>query len=151
MLGWKEFCVTTSGIADAGVRLLADNDVVFLATVSATGRPRIHPFVPRIVQQRMVAFIMDSSPKIKDLHHRRQYSIHTLPGSEDEEFFASGEAVCCDTETRFRDVAAKAMGFATGVDEHHILFEFKFDRALHTQWLDFGTPKHRPKRSQWNL
>jgi hypothetical protein len=151
MLGWKEFSSAAPVIAEAGSRLLGLNEVAFLATVSATARPRIHPVVPRIVEERIVAFIMDSSPKLKDLQNRRQYSIHTLPGNEDEEFFASGEAVYCDTETRFRDAAANAMGFATGVDEHHILYEFRFDRALHTQWLDFGTPKHRPKRTHWSL
>lgn len=94
---------------------------------------------------------MDSSPKIKDLENRRQYAIHTLPGKEDEEFFVSGEAQYCDEEGQFRTKAAIPMGFATGVDEHHILYEFKFDRALWTQWLEFGTPNHRPKHTRWNL
>ena len=151
MIRWEEFELATPKIADAGKRLLSQNEVAFLATVSASGRPRIHPFVPRIVEDKLVAFIMDTSPKIKDLAERRQYSIHTMPGDEDEEFFASGCAEYCDLEVDFRNAATKAMGFATGVDEHHILYEFKFDRALWTQWLDFGTPKHRPKYTRWRL
>ncbi|MEM7016316.1 MAG: pyridoxamine 5'-phosphate oxidase family protein [Pseudomonadota bacterium] len=149
MLDWKAFALTSPQIADAGQRLLALNEVAFLATVSRAGRPRIHPFVPRIVNDRFVAFIMDSSPKIHDLKRHKQCSIHTLPGDEDEEFFISGEALYCDTESSFREEAARAMGFVTGVDEHHILFEFVFDRALWTQWLDFGTPQHRPQYTRW--
>ncbi len=151
MINWSQFEQEAPGIAEAGHRLLQLNEVAFLATVSAFGRPRIHPFVPRIIDGRLVAFIMDSSPKINDLRLRRQCSIHALPGREDEEFFISGEATECDSDSDFRDRAVRAMGFATGVDEHHILFEFRFDRALRTEWLDFGTPDHRPSYTRWRL
>lgn len=151
MIGWEEFEQVAPEIASAGTRLLALNEVAFLATVSATGRPRIHPFVPRVVRARLVAFVMDSSPKINDLNVRRQFAIHTLPGDEDEEFFVSGEAMHCDSETKLRNAAADAMGFAAGVDAHHILYEFRFDRALWTQWLDFNTPRHRPNYTHWRL
>lgn len=122
-----------------------------LATVSASGRPRLHPFVPRVVEGRFAAFIIDSSPKLRDLRSRRQFAMHTLPGEQDEEFFLSGEAVELDPASDFRDRAADAMGFVTGVDAHHVLFEFRFDRALHTEWLDFGTPDHRPRYLRWVL
>ena len=151
MIGWAEFERTVPEIAFAGIDLLKISGVAFLATVSATGRPRLHPFVPRVVEGKMVAFILDASPKITDLRHRKQYSIHTLPGVNDEEFYLSGESREIAGDPRLRKLATDAMGFATGVDEHHILFEFTFDRALHTTWLDFGTPNHRPKRSVWRL
>lgn len=149
MLDWKHFAAAAPEIAAAGVRLLALNEVAFLATVSSSGRPRLHPFVPKIVDGRLVAFIMDSSPKIKDLRSRGQYAMHTLPGPEDEEFFVGGEAVDCSVERAFREAAAQAMGFVTGVDEHHVLFELLIDRALWTRWLDFGTPEHRPSFVRW--
>ncbi len=149
MIGWSEFQERAPDIASAGLRLLENGEVAFLATVSKGGRPRVHPFVPRIVRGRLVAFVMDSSPKMGDLQIRRQYSIHMLPGPEDEECFLSGSAENCEEETDFRRVAAAAMGFATGVDEHHVLFEFLLDRALWTRWIDFGTPDHRPKRALW--
>ena len=149
MLGWGEFTLKSPQVSSAGARLMELNEVAFLATTSSTGRPRLHPFVPRVVEHRLIAFIMDSSPKIQDLIVRRQYAIHTLPGPEDEEFFVSGVAVICTDEDEFRNSAAEAMGFVTGVDEHHILFEFKMDRALWTRWLDFGKPDHRPNRLLW--
>ncbi len=151
MITWQEFSSASPEIAAAGTRLLQKNEVAFLATVSETGRPRLHPFVPRILDNRLVAFIMDSSPKLNDLKIRKQYSIHALPGPEDEEFFLSGEAVYCNLDIRLRTDAAVAMGFATGVDEHHILFDFRIDRSLWTKWLDFGTPQHRPEYKSWKI
>jgi len=148
---WRDFERAAPEIAAAGRRLLADNEVAFLATVSASGRPRIHPFVPRIVDGRFVAFIMNTSPKIRDLRSRRQCSVHALSGPEDEEFYLSGEAEALEAASGFRDRVADAMGFHTGVDESHVLFEFRFDRALHTEWLDFGTPDHRPRYWRWQL
>lgn len=150
-MGWVEFSLAAPEISQAGSRLLARSEVAFIATVSATGRPRIHPFMPKVVAQRLVAFIMDSSPKLKVLELRRQYSIHTQLGGADEEFTISGDAYPCDDDVELRALAAAAMGFATGVDEHHLLYEFRIDRGLWTTWLDFGTPDHRPQYARWNL
>ena len=149
MLTWHNFSSSVSDIANAGLSLFEANEVAFLATVSKSGRPRVHPFVPKVVGGHLVAFIIDSSPKLNDLKMRRQYSIHALPGNEDEEFFISGEAMLCDANLCLRQEAATAMGFVTGVDEHHILFEFRIDRALWTKWLDFGTPEHRAEYRRW--
>ena len=148
-LGWHAFAQRSPDIAQAFERLLVKNEVAFLATVAASGRPRIHPFVPKIVGDRLIAFVMDSSPKRRDLEARKQYAIHALPGDADEECMLSGEGRCCDDAADFRTQAATAMGFVTGVDERHILYEFLLDRALWTRWLDFGTPDHRPKHTTW--
>lgn len=149
MIEWSDLELTAPSIAEAGARLLGLNEVAFLATVSASGRPRIHPFVPRVVEGRLLAFIMSSSPKIHDLRERSVFSIHALPGAEDEEFYVSGKAVELATDHPLRPIAADAMGFATGVDSNHVLFQFLLDRALHTKWLDFGTAKHRPVHTVW--
>lgn len=151
MIGWSDLESAAPAVMSAGHRLLKRNEVAFMATVSATGRPRVHPFVPRVVDGRLVAFISSASPKLRDLRDRRQVAIHALPGAEDEEFCLSGEAVELTSDPDLRARAVEAMGFATGVDSDHVLFEFVFDRALHTRWLDFGTPDHRPSRSVWRL
>ncbi len=149
MLNWKEFTAESPDLSKAATRLLALNEVAFIATVSADSRPRLHPFVPKVVADRLVAFIMDSSPKLKDLSTRGCYAIHMLPGNDDEQFFISGDAICRDDDALLRTAAAATMGFATGVDEHHILYEFEMDKALWTTWLDFGSPNHRPKHRRW--
>ncbi|MBO6506833.1 MAG: pyridoxamine 5'-phosphate oxidase family protein [Kordiimonadaceae bacterium] len=149
MLTWLQFQDVEAEMSQAAVALLNQNEVAFLATVSKRGRPRIHPFVPKIVDGHLVAFIMDNSPKLGDLKVRKKYGIHTLPGKEDEQFYLSGEATNCDNNTQLREAAEIAMGFATGVDEHHILHEFRLERALWTTWLDFGTPDHRAFHKRW--
>ncbi len=149
MHSWATFSAESPELAAAATRLMSQHDVAFLATASATGRPRLHPFVPRVVEGRMVAFIVDSSPKYRDLLTRHQYAIHLMPGDEDEQFFFSGEAEYVDSETEFRLRAAKAMGFFTEIDAGEKLFEFQLDPSLWTRWLDFGTPDHRPEHARW--
>lgn len=149
MLSWNEFSAQEPELADAAMRLLAANEVAFLATTSRSGRPRLHPFVPKVVNGRLVAFIKDNSPKIHDLAERQFYAIHMLPGEEDEQMMLNGRALCCNAEQKLREQTEIAMSFATGVDVHHILYEFKLDRVLWTRWLDFGTPDHRPVHRHW--
>ena len=149
MLDWTEFATASRELADAAVRLMERNDVAFLATVSAKGRPRLHPFVPRVVEGRMVAFIVDRSPKYRDLAASRPYAIHLMPGDEDEQFFFSGVAETADDDAAFRGRAADAMGFFTDIAPSEKLFEFRLDRALWTRWLDFGGKDHRPEHKRW--
>jgi hypothetical protein len=87
MPDWQAFSDSAPAIAAASTRLLERNEVAFLATVAGSGRPRIHPFVPKIVAGRLLAFVMDSSPKIGDLRGRPACAIHPLPGPEDEEVY----------------------------------------------------------------
>jgi len=150
MKNWLEFSEAVPKMSAAARLLLDVQEVAFLATVSASGRPRLHPFMPRIVDDRLVAFLMDDSPKQRDLANGGQYAIHTALADKDEEMYLSGVAQPRDHDVALRAAADVAMGFATGsADSHHILYEFLLDRALWTRWLDFGTPDHRPKRSTW--
>lgn len=149
MLNWADFAQAAPDIAEAGLRLTNPNEVALLATVSAEGRPRIHPFVLKFVEGRAVAFILKTSPKKRDLDKREFYTIHAQPGPQDEEFMMTGKARCIDHETAFRPVALKAMGFVTDNDAGETLYEFLIDKALWTRWLDFGTPDHRPERKVW--
>ena len=151
-LSWSEFAQQAPDIAAAGIRLFEREEVAFLGTTSAEDRPRIHPFVPKIVQGRLVAFVLDSSPKTNDLARREFYAIHASLGSEDEEFFVSGKAVYRNDISELRGAADLAMGFATGsADEQHLLYEFLIDRALWTTWENFGTPDHRPNYRRWRF
>lgn len=149
-MSWSTFAELAPDIAAAGIRLFAREEVAFLSTTSAEGRPRIHPFVPKVVDGRLVAFVLDSSPKINDLARVEFYAIHASLGPEDEEFFVSGKAVSRNENAKLRAAADLAMGFATGsADQHHRLYEFLIDRALWTTWENFGTPDHRPNYRRW--
>ena len=144
MLSWSKFETQVAEVAAAGARLLHEGELAFLASTGGDGRPRLHPFMPKIVNGRLVAFIMDSSPKCRDLRERGVYAIHALPGKEDESFFVSGRAVLRNDEKPLWGAVATAMNFDAGVDAHHILYEFLIDRALWTTWLNFGTPELAP-------
>jgi hypothetical protein len=132
-------------IAAAGARLMPD--VSFLATVSVDGRPRIHPFCPAIVVGRLWAFIIETSPKRRDLDANGYFAIHALPGAEDEEFFVAGHAVR-RPDAPLRALALAAMPY-DDADEQHLLYEFDPERALWTTWQNFQKPGMRPVHRSW--
>jgi hypothetical protein len=142
---WADLDEEAPEIAEAGKRLLPE--VAFLATVSATGKPRVHPFCPAIAQRRLWAFVMVESPKRRDLDANGQFAIHALPGPEDEEFYIAGTATRVgDPDSREAVLAAMPYDDA---DERHLLYEFLPDRALWTTWEHFQKPGMRPIHRVW--
>jgi len=87
---WSDFERETPDLANAGSRLLPW--VAFLATVSSNGRPRLHPFCAAIATGRLWAFVMEESPKRRDLDANGYFAIHALPGRKDEQFYVAGRA-----------------------------------------------------------
>jgi hypothetical protein len=147
MATWSEFEALTPDIAAAGRRLLGDNEVAFLATVSVAGWPRVHPFCPAIAAGRLYAFIIDGSPKRRDLDLNGRFAIHAWPGHEDEQFFIAGCAAR-ELDVAFRAIALEAMPYGDA-DERHILYEFCPERALWTTWENFQKPGMRPVHRSW--
>jgi hypothetical protein len=145
MATWADFEKQAPEIAEAGRRLLPE--VSFLATVSRGGRPRVHPFCPAVAEGRLVAFILEESPKRRDLDHNGRFAIHALPGPEDEQFFAAGRAARVD-DARLRAAALAAMPY-DDADERHLLYEFVLERALWTTWKNFQKPGMRPIHRSW--
>jgi hypothetical protein len=92
---WYEFENAARDIARAGRRLLQDDTgapgVAFLGTVAVDGHPRMHPFIPAIVSEHLLAFVI-RSPKQRDLDRTGMYAAHSLLGHNDESFFATGAA-----------------------------------------------------------
>lgn len=145
--GWRPHDGRAASLAAAGERLLAAAPAVIalLATVAPSGRPRVHPFMPRIVDGRLWAFVGTHSPKAGDLL-RRAFTIHSALADEDEEFWVSGHARRVDEEARIEQLAA-LMEWAKPGQEW--LFEFDLELAGWTRWIDFGTPRHRPQHYRW--
>ena len=141
---WEVFDAAEPEIARAGRRLLEDAPgvpgVAFLATVGSDAHPRMHPFVPAVVDGRLWAFVI-RSPKQLDLDRDGRYAIHSMLGFDDESFFVGGRALRVDDESRRRTVAER-MPFSD-VDDNHLLYEFRIDRALWTVWTTPTTPVHR--------
>ena len=144
---WEPHAAGGAALAEAGERLLSapPAGINLLATISATGRPRIHPFMPRVVDGRLWAFIVADSPKAGDLD-RRPCTIHTPPTEQDEEFWVSGHARRVDDPSTIERLAG-VMTWAK--PPHELLFEFDLDAVGWTTWLDFGTADHRPQHHRW--
>jgi hypothetical protein len=143
---WEAFEAAEPEIARAGQRLLEDMPgtpgVAFLATVGADAHPRMHPFVPAVVDGRLWAFVI-RSPKQRDLDRDGAYAIHSMLGPDDQSFFVGGRAVRVEDEEQ-RAAIAECMPFSH-IDENHLLYEFRIDRALWTVWTTPTSPVHR----QW--
>lgn len=145
--GWAPFAPGGRALAEAGERLLAltPHRMAYLATVGADGRPRLHPFMPHVVDGRLWAFVGHRSPKGRDLA-ARPFAMHTPDAPEDEEFWAGGRARRVDDPELVRRLAA-VMEWAK--PDHEALWELDLDRAGWTVWLDFGTARHRPRHHRW--
>ncbi len=76
---WQPFEGGASALATAGERLLTQPPagIAMLATVARTGVPRVHPFMPRVVDGALVAFLEGSSPKLQDVLAGRPCAIHS--------------------------------------------------------------------------
>ena len=145
MTAWDDLENQAPEIAAAGKRLLPD--VAFVATVSADGKPRVHPFCPAIADGRIWAFVMADSPKRRDLDANGSFAIHALPGPEDEEFYIAGTATRV-VDPGLRRIALAAMPY-DDADERHLLYEFIPERALWTTWENFQKPGMRPVHRIW--
>lgn len=153
MTSWADLERDAPELAVAGQRLLEDAPgvpgVAFLATVNASGRPRMHPFIPAIVNGALWAFVIES-PKQRDLERasaggaseqRGQFAIHARLGADDEQFLVSGLARRVDDLDARRQIAA-SMPY-DDIDAGHILYRFEIDRALWTTWATPTSPTHR--------
>lgn len=147
MANWGDLEAGAPEIAEVGLRLFAKYEIAYLATVSPAGWPRVHPFCPAIAGGRLWAFIIQESPKRRDLDANGRFAIHALPGAEDEQFFVAGHAVR-QPDAALREEALAAMPYADA-DERHILYEFCPERALWTTWEDFQKPGMRPIHRRW--
>jgi hypothetical protein len=145
---WEPVEGGASALAEAGERLLGEEPgIALLATVSAGAVPRVHPFMPRILDGRLCAFIVRTSPKLRDLLEGRLCVIHApAPAPKDEEFWVRGTAVRIDEPTRI-EAAVGTMPWAKRDSE--VLVEFDLEQAGWTRWLDFGTSTHRPLHHRW--
>jgi hypothetical protein len=119
--------------------------VAFLATTGSGGLPRIHPFIPAIVDGGLWALVIES-PKQRDLDRTRLFAIHSRLGPNDESFYCAGGAHRVDGDDARSAVSAE-MPFSD-IDKRHVLYEFRVARALWTTWMTPTSPVHRTWTSQ---
>jgi len=129
MTTWAEFEAAAPAIASVALRCLADRGgEVMLATVRGDGLPRIHPVNVAIVEGRLYAFVIASSPKRRDLEMDGRYAMHAhVDPAAPTEVELRGRARLVDDDAEGRLVAS---GWAFTVDATYAAFEFAIEAAL---------------------
>ena len=137
---WNELAAGSPTIAEAGRRLIERTGIGegLLATVRGDGPPRIHPVHVRIVDGRLLTFVIVRSAKAGDLAADGRYALHAHQDpTEPHEFLVRGRAVAV-TDPEPRDAAAAEWSFK--VDDGYLLYELSIDHAV------FG---ERPTADDW--
>jgi hypothetical protein len=100
----------------------------FLATVAATGTPRIHPLNVGVRDGRLLLFVQDRSAKARDLEANPRYALHAhMDATEPHEFLVRGHARPV-TDAAVRAAAASDWFFA--VSDAYPLYELLIEHAL---------------------
>jgi len=147
MATWGAFAAAAPDPAAFGRRLLErlDSGSAYLATIRGTGLPRIHPITIRIVDERLLAFIIEGSAKIADLDADGRYAMHAHQDpAEPHEFLVRGRArPITDAEI----LARAALAWPFEVDDSYRLFEFSIDHAVIGERAD--PDAWPPRYSSW--
>jgi hypothetical protein len=139
---WDNFEAQAPDLAAFGAGRLAAGPA-YLATLRATGTPRVHPVAPIIGGGRLFVFMEPTSPKARDLRERVWYALHNgVPDTfgTGGEFLVSGQA----TQMNDPEPRAVARGAATyQPEDRYILFEFGIDEARCNGYGDVPLPDPR--------
>lgn len=153
MARWADLEGGAPGLAADGRRLLygqADGvGHAYLATTRSDGGPRVHPVMPVLSEGGLYVFVVEMSPKRRDLERDGRFALHAYePPGGGEEFYLAGRALRVDDRARRAAVSA-ASGGALGAHEFELLFELFPQRALHTRWANWGTAQTWPAYTKW--
>jgi hypothetical protein len=140
MTHWSDLESGAPAIAAAGRDLLERSGIGegLLATVRGDLPPRIHPVHVRIVDGRLLTFVIVGSAKAGDLAADPRYALHAHQDpAVPHEFLVRGRATRID-DPALRAAAAAAWSFE--VDDGYILYELAVDHAVHGR---------RPSADDW--
>ncbi len=152
---WQSLANDNAELAENGHRLLYQDarsnlGGAFLATVSAHSTPRLHPVMPVLSAGELWLFIVQMSPKYRDLIRTQRFALHSLPTpAGGEEFAVQGHAEHIEDE-RLRATVVATTGGRQGQHEFEHLFRCRLSTALHTRWTDWGTPASWPSYAKWH-
>jgi hypothetical protein len=140
MTTWNDLATASPTIAAVGRGLIERSGIGegLLATVRGDAPPRIHPVNVRIVDGRLLTFVIVGSAKAGDLAVDGRYALHAHQDpAVPHEFLVRGRA----TEVRDADLRAAAAGeWSFEVDDGYTLYELSIDHAV------FG---ERPTADDW--
>lgn len=151
---WASFADSNSDLADTGNRLLYQGNELasaFLATVAPDQGPRVHPVFPALAIGELWLFIVDMSPKYRDLIRNQRFALHTLPTAQGgEEFYVRGLAeLVADVDEKSQVLAA--IDTNQGAMDFEALFRCGLKSVLYTRWDNWGTAKSWPNYEKWQV
>jgi hypothetical protein len=136
MASWAEFSTAEPELAQYGWELLREeHGYAYLATVTRTGSPRVHPVVPFVVDGRLLVSIDASSPKVSDLRSHASYMLHATVGDNDTEFAVRGHAAEVPPTLHLLAVDHHELNNVELV-AGHVLFELDIERVDAAIWED---------------
>jgi pyridoxine/pyridoxamine 5'-phosphate oxidase len=122
-------------------------DAALLATVAASGTPRIHPLNVGVRDGRLLVFIQGHSAKARDLEANPRYALHAHQDPvAPHEFMVRGEARLV-TDAAARKAAASAWFFT--VPDSYPLYELLIEHAVlgERDSADEWPPRYRSSRA----
>ena len=127
-ISWGAFAELEPALAEFGaVRLTAAP--AYLATIRASGLPRVHPVTPIFTPTGLFLFMEPTSPKGRDLRGRGWFSLHNgVPDNAGSggEFSVTGLSLALDDPDLWSEVADAAS--YTPLDRY-VVFELKLIEA----------------------
>ncbi|MEP6638939.1 MAG: pyridoxamine 5'-phosphate oxidase family protein [Chloroflexota bacterium] len=127
---WDDLAAASPSIAAAGRRVLERSGIGegLLATVRGDASPRIHPVHVRVVDGRLLTFVIVGSAKAADLAADGRYALHAHQDPAiPHEFLVRGRATPV-TDPGVRSTAAAEWSFE--VDDGYRLYELAIDHAV---------------------
>jgi hypothetical protein len=90
---WAQFAHAEPELAAYGWELLREETgYAYLASITTTGAPRVHPVLPFIADGELYVAMLAGSPKVRDLRADGRYMLHATVGDNDTEFAVRGRA-----------------------------------------------------------
>jgi hypothetical protein len=120
----------------------------YLATVRATGAPRVHPVTPIFTDDGLYLFMEPTSPKGPDLRERGFFALHNgVPDNSG----TGGEAAVSGTGHAVDDEALRATVVAAASydpDDRYVLFELRPTEVRCNGYGDVTLPERRRWRAE---
>jgi hypothetical protein len=119
----------------------------YLATVRASGAPRVHPVTPIFTAEGLYLFMEPTSPKAADLRERQLFALHNgVPDSAG----TGGEASVSGAGRPVDDAAVRATVVAAAnydPAERYVLFELRPTEVRCNGYGDVTLPERRRWRA----
>jgi hypothetical protein len=146
MTTWGAFAVAEPELAAfVAERLRAAPS--YLATVRASGAPRVHPVTPIVTPDGLYVFMEPASPKGTDLRERRWFALHNgVPDNAG----TGGEASVTGTGHPVDDSAVRATvadAASYRPEDHYVLFELRPTEVRCNGYGDVTLPARRRWRA----